>query len=48
MVPKVDANFVFEVPVHFEGKHLIKHVKINGDLLLSQPEDRTKNIKKMH
>lgn len=48
MVPKANANFVFKVPIDSGGKHLIKHVKVNGNLLLSQPENRTKNIKKMH
>ncbi|MFP4655418.1 MAG: ribonuclease P protein component 1 [Methanohalobium sp.] len=48
MVPKVNANFVFKVSVDSGGKRLIKHVKVNGNLLLSQPENRTKNIKKMY
>lgn len=48
MVPKANSNFVFKVPVESGNKYLVKHVKVNGKLLLSQPESRTKNIKKMH
>lgn len=46
MVPKANNTFVFQLPVRSAGKYAIKHVKVNGTLLLSQPENRIKNIRK--
>ena len=46
MVPKADSTFVFQLPVRSADKYTIKHVKVNGTLLLSQPENRIKNIRK--
>lgn len=46
MVPKADATFVFQLPVRSADKCTIKHVKVNGTLLLSQPENRIRNIRK--
>ena len=46
MVPKANNTFVFQLPVRSAGKYSIKHVKVKGTLLLSQPENRIKNIRK--
>jgi ribonuclease P protein subunit POP4 len=46
MVPKADTTFVFHLPVRSADKYTIKHVRVNGTLLLSQPENRIKNIRK--
>lgn len=45
-IPKAGSVFVFHLPILSEGKLSVRHVKINGALLLSQPENRIKNIKK--
>jgi len=47
MVPKAHTTFVFQLPARTAGKRAIKHVKVNGTLLLSQPENRIKNIRKI-
>ncbi|WP_406660842.1 ribonuclease P protein component 1 [Methanolobus sp. ZRKC3] len=47
MVPKRGTTFVFQIPARFSGKHAERYVKIDGNLLLSQPENRTKNIRKI-
>ncbi len=47
MVPKTGTTFVFQIPARISGKHARRHVKIEGNLLLSQPENRTKNIRKI-
>jgi len=46
MVQKNGTTFVFQIPAHLSDKHAERYVKVNGNLLLSQPENRTKNIKK--
>ena len=47
MVPKHGTTFVFQIPSRSSGKnHIIQHTQVNGNLLLSQPANRTKNIKK--
>ncbi len=48
VVPKMGTIFVFQIPARSAGRHEVKHVKVNGTLLLSQPENRIKNIKKNH
>ena len=48
MVQKNGTSFVFQIPAHLSGKHAERYVKVNGNLLLSQPENRTKNIRKIH
>lgn len=48
VVPKAGTIFVFHIPARSAGGHDVKHVKVNGTLLLSQPENRIKNIKKNH
>ncbi|TGC08466.1 ribonuclease P protein component 1 [Methanolobus halotolerans] len=47
MVPKIGTTFMFRIPARLSGNHAEKHVKIEGNLLLSQPENRTKNIRKI-
>jgi ribonuclease P protein subunit POP4 len=47
LVPKAGTTFVFRIPARLSGEHAVKHVKIDGNLLVSQPENRTKNIKKI-
>lgn len=47
MVPKAVTTFVFRIPARLSGKHAERHVKIDGNLLVSQPENRTKNIRKI-
>ncbi|MGP8319530.1 MAG: ribonuclease P protein component 1 [Methanosarcinaceae archaeon] len=46
VVPKTGTIFVFRIPARSAGGHDVKHVKVNGTLLLSQPENRIKNIRK--
>lgn len=48
MVQKNGTTFVFKIPANWSGKHAERYVKVNGNLLLSQPENRTKNIRKIH
>ncbi|WP_407355648.1 ribonuclease P protein component 1 [Methanolobus sp. WCC5] len=48
MVPKNGTTFVFQIPAHLSGKHARRYVMVKGNLLLSQPENRTKNIRKIH
>ncbi len=48
MVQKKGVSFVFQIPAHLSGEHADMYVKVNGNLLLSQPENRTKNIRKIH
>ncbi|WP_445476171.1 ribonuclease P protein component 1 [Methanococcoides methylutens] len=45
MVPKQGTTFVFYVPSHSADQD--QRVIINGKLLLSQPENRVKNIRKI-
>lgn len=47
-IPKKGSFFVFRIPADLSGKHAERYVKVNGNLLLSQPENRTKNIRKIH
>lgn len=47
-IPKKGSSFVFRIPAHLSLKHAERYVKVNGNLLLSQPESRTKNIRKIH
>ncbi|MDG6244399.1 MAG: ribonuclease P protein component 1 [Methanolobus sp.] len=47
-VQKNGTSFVFQIPAHLSGEHSQRYVKVNGNLLLSQPENRTKNIRKIH
>jgi ribonuclease P protein subunit POP4 len=45
MVPKAGSTFLFHLPV--PGKeHNTTYLEVKGYLLLSQPENRTKNIRK--
>ncbi|MGP8321067.1 MAG: ribonuclease P protein component 1 [Methanosarcinaceae archaeon] len=46
VVPKTGTIFVFQIPTRLAGGHDVKHVKVYGTLLLSQPENRIKNIRK--
>ncbi len=49
MVPKHGTIFVFQIPSRTSGKNqIIQHIQVNGNLLLSQPANRTKNIRKVH
>ncbi|HJH32032.1 MAG TPA: ribonuclease P protein component 1 [Methanosarcinaceae archaeon] len=48
VVPKTGTIFVFRIHTRPAGGHDVKHVKVNGTLLLSQPENRIKNIRKNH
>ncbi len=48
MVQKNGTSFVFRIPAKLSGKHAERYVKVDGNLLLSQPENRTKNIRKIH
>nr|WP_321497517.1 ribonuclease P protein component 1 [uncultured Methanolobus sp.] len=45
-VQKNGTTFVFQIPTHLSDMHAERYVMVNGNLLLSQPENRTKNIKK--
>ncbi|MGM0770632.1 MAG: ribonuclease P protein component 1 [Halobacteriota archaeon] len=44
-VPKMGSTFIFHLPSHSADQD--QRVKINGKLLLSQPENRVKNIRKI-
>lgn len=48
-IPKADSEFIFRVPAELseKGRRSDTFVKIQGNLLLSQPENRIKNIKKL-
>lgn len=43
MVPKKNSTFVFQI----KSNSAEKYVQVNGNLLLSQPENRIKNIMKI-
>jgi ribonuclease P protein subunit POP4 len=45
MVPKQGTTFLFHLPSHSADQD--QRVKIDGKLLLSQPENRVKNIRKI-
>ena len=45
MVPKQGTTFLFQLPSCLT--HHDQRVKINGNLLLSQPENRVKNIRRI-
>ena len=45
MVPKKGTVFIFHVPSHSADQD--QRVIIDGKLLLSQPENRIKNLKKI-
>ncbi|HWR25494.1 MAG TPA: ribonuclease P protein component 1 [Methanosarcina sp.] len=49
MIPKADSEILFRIPAELseEGRRSDIFVKIQGNLLLSQPENRIKNIKKL-
>lgn len=48
-IPKAGSEFVFRVPAELSKKGCRSDIfiKIQGNLLLSQPENRIKNIKKL-
>ncbi|MCQ1535515.1 ribonuclease P protein component 1 [Methanosarcina sp. KYL-1] len=48
-IPKADSEFIFRIPAELseKGRRSETFVKIQGNLLLSQPENRIKNIKKL-
>ncbi len=48
-IPKADSEFIFRIPAELseKGRRSDLFVKIQGNLLLSQPENRIKNIKKL-
>ncbi len=48
-IPKADSEFLFRIPAELseKGRRSDTFVKIQGNLLLSQPENRIKNIKKL-
>lgn len=48
-IPKADSEFLFRIPAELSeiGRRSDTFVKIQGNLLLSQPENRIKNIKKL-
>lgn len=48
-IPKADSEFLFRIPAELseKGRKSDTFVKIQGNLLLSQPENRIKNIKKL-
>lgn len=48
-IPKADSEFLFRIPTELseKGRRSDTFVKIQGNLLLSQPENRIKNIKKL-
>ncbi|SFM84503.1 ribonuclease P protein component 1 [Methanolobus profundi] len=47
-VPKKGSSFVFQIPSRLSKRHAERYVKVDGNLLISQPENRTKNIRKIH
>lgn len=47
MVPKAVTTFVFQIPARLSGEHAVRHVKVEGNLLVSQAENRTKNLRKI-
>ncbi|HWQ44627.1 MAG TPA: ribonuclease P protein component 1 [Methanosarcina barkeri] len=48
-IPKADSEILFRIPAELseKGRRSDMLVKIQGNLLLSQPENRIKNIKKL-
>lgn len=48
-IPKADSELIFRIPAELseKGRRSDTFVKIQGNLLLSQPENRIKNIKKL-
>ena len=48
-IPKADSEFLFRIPTELseKGRRSDTFVQIQGNLLLSQPENRIKNIKKL-
>jgi ribonuclease P protein subunit POP4 len=46
-IPKADSEFLFRIPAELSEKRSDTFIKIQGSLLLSQPENRIKNIKKL-
>ncbi len=48
-ISKADSEFLFRIPAELseKGRRSDTFVKIQGNLLLSQPENRIKNIKKL-
>jgi ribonuclease P protein subunit POP4 len=48
-IPKADSEILFRIPAELseKGRRSDTFVKIQGNLLLSQPENRIKNIKKL-
>src|SRR5690606_6284700 len=47
MVPKSGSTFLFHIPLLRGDTRVTEQVKVNGNLLLSQPENRIKNIRKI-
>ncbi|WP_367343525.1 ribonuclease P protein component 1 [Methanomethylovorans sp.] len=47
MVPKSGSTFLFHIPLLGGNSRVTEQVKVNGNLLLSQPENRIKNIRKI-
>ncbi|MDD2438952.1 MAG: ribonuclease P protein component 1 [Methanosarcinaceae archaeon] len=50
MIPKAGTEFLFRIPAKLSenGRRSDTFVKVQGNLLLSQPENRIKSIKKLH
>ena len=46
-IPKADSEILFRIPAELSEEGSDIFVKIQGNLLLSQPENRIKNIKKL-
>jgi ribonuclease P protein subunit POP4 len=48
-IPKADSEFLFRIPAELseKGRRSDKFVKVQGNLLLSQPENRIKKIRKL-
>ncbi|MDD3042076.1 MAG: ribonuclease P protein component 1 [Methanosarcinaceae archaeon] len=49
MIPKAGTEFIFRIPAKLseKGRRSDTFVKVQGNLLLSQPENRIKSIKKL-
>jgi len=47
MIPKSGSTFLFHVPTLRGNTRVTELVKLKGNLLLSQPENRIKNIRKI-
>lgn len=45
-IPKIGSVFLFHLPLNDGHLRVTEYVKVKGSLLLSQPENRIKNIRK--